>query len=68
VAYVQEPYAARYKFTSALPAQLLRALVPTLLPLLNGERSCSVQGPGPSSAAHSAAEGDAGSGPGLQFR
>jgi membrane peptidoglycan carboxypeptidase len=42
VAYVQEPYAARYKFTSALPAQLLKALAPTLLPLLNEEHSCSV--------------------------
>ncbi|MBV8470231.1 MAG: transglycosylase domain-containing protein [Burkholderiaceae bacterium] len=44
VAYVQEPYAARYKFTSALPAQLLKALVPTLLPLLNEEHSCKVPG------------------------
>ncbi|MBV8502742.1 MAG: transglycosylase domain-containing protein [Paucibacter sp.] len=44
VAYVQEPYAAHYKFTSALPAQLLKALVPTLLPLLNEERSCNVPG------------------------
>lgn len=44
VAYVQEPYAAHYKFTSALPAQLLKALVPALLPLLNEERSCGVAG------------------------
>nr|WP_233151667.1 transglycosylase domain-containing protein [Pelomonas sp. KK5] len=42
VAYVREPYAARYKFTSALPAQLLKALAPTLLPLLDEARSCGV--------------------------
>ncbi len=36
MAYVHEPYAANYKFTSALPAQLLKALTPTLLPLLEG--------------------------------
>mgnify|MGYP001795694542 CR=1 FL=1 len=36
MAYVHEPYAANYKFTSALPAQLLKALTPTLLPLLDG--------------------------------
>jgi membrane peptidoglycan carboxypeptidase len=40
MAYVREPYAANYKFTSAMPAQLLKALVPTLLPLLNENRSC----------------------------
>lgn len=44
VAYVQEPYAARYKFTSALPAQLLKALAPTLLPLLNEDPSCKAPG------------------------
>ncbi len=37
MAYVEEPYAARYKFTSALPAQLLKSLAPTLQPLLQGE-------------------------------
>ncbi len=37
MAYVDEPYAARYKFTSALPAQLLKSLAPTLRPLLQGE-------------------------------
>jgi membrane peptidoglycan carboxypeptidase len=41
MAYVREPYAAHYKFTSAMPAQLLKALVPALLPLLNEDRSCS---------------------------
>ena len=40
MAYVHEPYAANYKFTSALPAQLLKALSPALLPLLDGG-SCS---------------------------
>ena len=34
MAYVKEPYAADYKFTSALPAQLLKSLAPTLQPLL----------------------------------
>jgi membrane peptidoglycan carboxypeptidase len=34
MAYVSEPYAADYKFTSALPTQLLKALTPALLPLV----------------------------------
>jgi hypothetical protein len=38
--YAHEPYAARFKFTSALPAQLLKALAPTLLPLLDDQRTC----------------------------
>ncbi len=37
MAYVHEPHAARYKFTSALPTQLLKSLGPQLLPVL--ERS-----------------------------
>ncbi|MDE2398181.1 MAG: transglycosylase domain-containing protein [Burkholderiales bacterium] len=36
VAYVHEPYAANYKFTSALPAQLLKAVLPSLQPLFDG--------------------------------
>jgi len=36
MAYVHEPYAANYKFTSAMPAQLLKVLVPVLLPLVDG--------------------------------
>ena len=40
MAYVREPYAAHYKFTSAMPAQLLKAMAPALLPLLNDDRSC----------------------------
>jgi hypothetical protein len=34
MAYVQEPYAANYKFTSALPSQLMKSLVPALVPLM----------------------------------
>ena len=45
MAYVREPYAAHYKFTSAMPTQLLKALVPTLRPLLNENRSCGAAGP-----------------------
>jgi hypothetical protein len=33
-AYVHEPYAASYKFTSALSVQLLKSLTPTLLPMM----------------------------------
>ncbi|MFC5522208.1 transglycosylase domain-containing protein [Polaromonas jejuensis] len=33
-AYVREPYAANYKFTSALTVQLLKSLTPTLLPMM----------------------------------
>jgi membrane peptidoglycan carboxypeptidase len=36
MAYAHEPYAANYKFTSAMPVQLLKALAPVLLPLLDG--------------------------------
>ena len=34
MAYVSEPWAADYRFTSALPTQMLHALAPTLQPLL----------------------------------
>jgi hypothetical protein len=44
MAYVHEPYAAHYKFTSAMPAQLLKALVPALLPLLNEAGGCGAAG------------------------
>ena len=37
MAYAHEPYAANYKFTSALPVQLLKALTPVLLPLIDGD-------------------------------
>ena len=30
--YAHEPYAANYRFTSALPAQLLKALLPVIMP------------------------------------
>lgn len=36
-AYVHEPYAADYKFTSALSVQLLKSLTPTLLPMMETE-------------------------------
>lgn len=36
MAYVHEPYAANYKFTSAMPAQLVKVLTPLLLPLVDG--------------------------------
>ncbi len=42
MAYVHEPYAADYKFTSALPAQLLKALVPVLQPVVDAP-GCSAQ-------------------------
>ena len=42
MAYVHEPYAARYKFTSALPSQLLKTLAPALMPLLDEKRRCEV--------------------------
>jgi membrane peptidoglycan carboxypeptidase len=35
-AHVRGPEAARYRFTSALPAQLLKGLAPTLQPLIEG--------------------------------
>ncbi len=36
LAYGPEPYAAKYRFTSALPTQLLKSLAPALRPLLDG--------------------------------
>jgi len=33
-AWVHEPYAARYEFTSALSVQLLKSMAPALQPLL----------------------------------
>jgi membrane peptidoglycan carboxypeptidase len=38
--FVGEPEAEKYRFTSALPTQLLKAMAPTLQPLL-GARSCN---------------------------
>jgi membrane peptidoglycan carboxypeptidase len=40
MAYVREPHAAQYKFTSAMPAQLLKALAPALRPLLDASGGC----------------------------
>lgn len=59
MAYVHEPHAARYKFTSAMPSQLVKALSPTLLPLLDERNRCSVKAapiaPAPATAAPRAA-------------
>ena len=38
-AYVSEPYAARYKFTSAISVQLLKSLTPTLLAMMEAQAS-----------------------------
>jgi hypothetical protein len=38
-AYVPEPYAASYKFTSALSVQLLKSLTPTLMPMMEAGAS-----------------------------
>jgi membrane peptidoglycan carboxypeptidase len=44
MAYVHEPYAAKYRFTSAMPSQLLKTLHPALQPLLQDERhACPAQ-------------------------
>ncbi len=37
-AYVAGEQAAKYHFTSALPSQMLRALAPTLMPLINEQK------------------------------
>jgi len=37
MAYVHEPYAENYRFTSAMPAQLLKTLAPALRPLVDGD-------------------------------
>jgi hypothetical protein len=44
-AYVHEPYAAKYTFTSALSTQVLKSLAPALMPLVqekapDGPGSC----------------------------
>ena len=40
-AYVHEPFAAHYRFTSAMSVQLLRALAPDLMPLISHpDREC----------------------------
>ena len=40
--YVHEPDAAKYRFTSAPPAQLLKSLAPVLQKLLDS-RACGVE-------------------------
>jgi membrane peptidoglycan carboxypeptidase len=39
--YVPEPDAAKYKFTSALPVQILKSMSPSLMPLLRGN-ACGI--------------------------
>jgi membrane peptidoglycan carboxypeptidase len=41
MAYAHEPYAANYRFTSAMPSQLLKTLTPALQPLVD-DGGCSV--------------------------
>ena len=41
MAYVHEPHAAKYRFTSAMPSQLLKSLAPSLLPLLDPQHVCA---------------------------
>lgn len=45
-AYVHEPYAARYDFTSALAVQLLKSLAPVLAPLTNNDVRTAANGSG----------------------
>jgi membrane peptidoglycan carboxypeptidase len=51
MAFVQEPDAADFRFTSALPSQLLKALLPSLLPLVQGS-ACVPPGPMVTAAAN----------------
>jgi membrane peptidoglycan carboxypeptidase len=44
MAYVQGEAAEQFKFTSALPSQILKALVPTLQPLVEGQ-ACGTAAP-----------------------
>jgi membrane peptidoglycan carboxypeptidase len=44
-AYVHEPYAADYNFTSALTVQLLKSLIPALQPLVTQQVTRSVAAP-----------------------
>ncbi len=48
MAYVHEPYAKDYRFTSALPSQLLKALAPAIQPLLD-RAACPAPAPAPAS-------------------
>jgi membrane peptidoglycan carboxypeptidase len=58
MAYVPEPDAARYKFTSALPAQLLKSMAPALTPLVE-ERVCAPHGMSVAASAPAASIGGA---------
>lgn len=41
--YAHEPFAAKYRFTSALPVQLLKSLLPVILPMFE-QCACSRAG------------------------
>jgi len=47
MAYVHEPYAKDFRFTSALPSQLLKALAPAIQPLIDREACPSAAPPTP---------------------
>jgi membrane peptidoglycan carboxypeptidase len=64
-AWVHEPYAGRYTFTSAMSVQLLKSLAPVLQPLLE-ERAAREQKPTASDAGRQMT--DAGSTTGVAFR
>ena len=58
-AYVMGPEAGKYRFTSALPVQILKSLGPTLLPALDpaSEQRCPVpQAPAPAPVVKAADE------------
>jgi hypothetical protein len=45
--HAHEPYAARYRFTSALAAQVLKSLAPALLPLIEPGACTGASAPSP---------------------
>ncbi|MBT0961988.1 transglycosylase domain-containing protein [Denitromonas iodatirespirans] len=51
-AYVLGPNAAGYRFTSALPVQILKSMGPVLLPYLEPDAACGVGAGSPSAPAH----------------
>jgi hypothetical protein len=57
MAYVHEPYAADYRFTSALPSQILRTLAPVLQPLVRRAGCAPADPRAPASAQDAARRG-----------
>jgi hypothetical protein len=53
MAYVHEPHAASYRFTSALPAQVMKALLPVLEPLVR-QQGCAAAGSRPGASPRAA--------------